>query len=380
MHGRSSARRRPLRVLFWSGTFWPQIGGVEVLAASLLPALRDRGFEYVVVAPQSAPELPLESEYKGIRVVRFPFWKAYNDIDEVMQIRQRIADLRRSFAPHLIHKNAVGLGDFFYLVTANAHPAPLLVTLHGEWPPQTDPFTGRLLRSADWVVGCSAAILDKGRRLAPEIEPRSSIIYNGVEVPTLLPAPLPTVAPQLLCLGRLHEDKGFDLALEAFGSIVRRFPDAQLVIAGDGPARAELEKRISELNLEKTVDLMGWVAPEQVPALVNASSVVLMPSRHESFPLVALEAALMARPVVGTNVGGLPELVVHGETGLLVEAEDSQALVEAVAWLLDHPQEAAKMGQAARRRTQEVFGWERCVDAYDALYRRIIAGALHASS
>jgi glycogen(starch) synthase len=375
MQGKSSVQQRPLRVLFWSGTFWPRIGGVEVQAASLLPALRNRGFEYIVVTPQWALEHPLESEYKGIQVFRFPFWKAYNDIDQVMQIRQQIAELKRSFAPHLIHKNIVGLDDFFYLVTANDHPAPLLVTLHGEWLAQTDPFTGRLLRGADWVVGCSAAILEKGRRLAREIEPRSSIIHNGVDVPSLLPTPLPTAAPQLLCLGRLHDDKGFDLVLEAFGSLIRRFPEARLVVAGDGPARAELERRVSELDLEAVVDLIGWVVPERVPALINATTVVLIPSRHESFGLVALEAALMARPVVGTRVGGLPEVVVHEQTGLLVEPEDSQALAEAAAWLLDHPQRAAQMGQVARERAQELFGWERCADAYEALYRRLIAGA-----
>jgi glycogen(starch) synthase len=380
MRERSSVQQRPLRVLFWTGTFWPHIGGVEVLAASLLPAMRDRGFEFVVVAPQSTPELPVESDYKGIRVVRIAFWKAYNDIDAVMHIRQQIADLKRSFTPHLIHKNTVGLGDFFYLVTADVQPAPLLVTLHGEWPAQTDPFTARLLRSADWVVGCSAAILEKGRTLAPEIEPRSSIIHNGLDAPSQAPDPLPTAEPRLLCLGRLHEDKGFDLALEAFSSIVGRFPEARLVVAGDGPAKAELERRVSELNLEGAVDLIGWVTPEQVPTLMNATTVVLIPSRHESFGLVALEAALMARPVVGMRVGGLPEVVVHGQTGLLVEPEDSQALAEAVTFLFDHPQRAAQMGEAARQRAREVFSWEQCVDGYEALYRRLMAGAFHAHS
>ena len=96
-----------------------------------------------------------------------------------------------------------------------------------------------------------------------------------------------------------------------------------------------------------------------------------MPSQNEGLPLVALEAALMARPVVATHVGGLPEVVVHQETGLLVENGDTGGLTEAVAHLLDHPETAIQMGQVARRRAQEFFSFERCVDAYDALYRKL---------
>jgi glycosyltransferase involved in cell wall biosynthesis len=81
----------------------------------------------------------------------------------------------------------------------------------------------------------------------------------------------------------------------------------------------------------------------------------------------------MARPVVGTGVGGLPEVVVHEKTGLLVPREDSDALAEAVAFLLDHPQTAADMGEAGRRRVARKFCWERYVDAYDALYQKMIS-------
>ena len=81
----------------------------------------------------------------------------------------------------------------------------------------------------------------------------------------------------------------------------------------------------------------------------------------------------MARPVVATRVGGLPEVIVNEETGLLVENEDSNALAEAVGFILDHPESAARMGQAARSRAQELFRWERYVNAYDALYQRLLA-------
>ncbi|MGB7951013.1 MAG: glycosyltransferase family 4 protein, partial [Candidatus Binatia bacterium] len=307
-----------MRVLFWSGTFWPHIGGVEVLATKLLPALQERGYELVVVTSRQNSEQPVEEEYKGIPVYRFAFHGNHSRADQVaegmMVVKRQVAQLKRTFAPGLVHINAGGLSEFFHLITADAYPAPLLATLHGEWPVGNDAVAKRILGVAKWVVGCSAAILDKGRQLVPEITARSSIIYNGLEPPSLLPGPLPTDIPRLLCLGRLSPEKGFDVAVTAFASLVNRFPNARLVIVGEGPERTKLECQIRKLGLTHRVELAGEVAPEEVPGLLNTVTMVLVPSRQESFGLVALEAALMARPVVATRVGGLPEVVLHEQT------------------------------------------------------------------
>jgi glycosyltransferase involved in cell wall biosynthesis len=104
---------------------------------------------------------------------------------------------------------------------------------------------------------------------------------------------------------------------------------------------------------------------------VNTVSVVAVPSRwDEPFGLVALEAALMARPVVAARVGGLPEVVEDGRTGLLVEREDAHALAEALVCLLRDPAAADRMGVVARARASALFGWDRCVNEYERLYER----------
>ena len=369
-----------MRILFWSEMFWPYIGGVEVLAAKLLPALRERGYEFVVVTRRDSLDLLEEERFKGIPVYRFPFWTAFmdNSLNRVMAVRQQVAKLKRTFAPHLIHVNSFGPSVLFHLDTARAHSAPLLVTLHGDRYKQdtrSDTLLEKTLRSADWVTGCSAAVVEYGRQLVPDFTPHSSLIYNGLETPPLRPESLPPNPPQLLCLGRLVPEKGFDLALTALASLIERFPHIRLVIAGDGPGRTGLEQQAAKLGLTHVVDFVGWVAPDKVPALINTATVVVMPSWREGLPLVALEAALMARPVVATRVGGLLEVVVHQQTGLLVEQEDSHGLAEAIASLLDHPETATEMGQAARQRAQKVFSWKQCVDAYDALYQKLITEA-----
>jgi glycogen synthase len=365
-----------MRVMFWAGTFWPAIGGVEVLAAKLLPALRDRGYEYVVVTPKNDPDLPDEDSYEGIPVHRLLFFNNLNHsgIDHVVSVREKVMKLKRSFAPDLIHINSAGLSDFFHLTTANAHPSALLVSLHGEFPDTSRTIIVHTLRAADWVVGCSSDILERARQLEPDIRPRSSVIYNALEVPALLPTALPAPNFRLLCLGRLVPDKGFDLALQAFSLVIPHFPHTRLIIAGDGPERLKLTQQAAALRVRDFVDFVGRIPPYAVPRLLNSATAVVMPSRYESFGLVALEAALMARPVVATRVGGLPEVVLDGQTGLLADNEDFRALAAEIISLLQDPDLATQMGQTARCRALENFSWGHCVNAYDALYRRLIEG------
>lgn len=376
-----------MRILFWVPRFWPYIGGVEVFGMKLLPALRERGFEFIVLTSQNHRDLPSEAYFKGIPIHRVSFLEALTnrDLDQLMEVRRRVATLKRTFAPDLVHLQltpATLLG-FFHLHTADAYPAPLLATLHGSLanhPTGQDTLLGRILRSADWITANSAATLDETRQLVPEIIPHSSLIYNGLDIPALPPEPLPTRPPRLLCLGRLDIEKGFDLALAALGLLRDRFPQARVIIAGGGPAQPDLEQQAADMGLADRITFAGCLPSDTVPALMNAATIVVMPSRREGFGLVALEAALMARPVVATRVGGLPEVVVHGQTGLLVEQEDSKALAEAIAFLLALPDAAAQMGQAGRRRAREVFSLERCADAYATLYRKLAKEVAHVDS
>jgi glycogen(starch) synthase len=199
-------------------------------------------------------------------------------------------------------------------------------------------------------------------------------------MPAQDPPPISFDPPRILCLGRLVPEKGFDLALAAFSVICHRFPGARLVLAGDGREWDNLKQRATELGLALSVEFVGGVPPDKVTDLIAEATLVLIPSRLEGFGLVALEAGSMARPVVATRVGGLPEVIVHEETGLLTESENSEALAGAIELLLEQPEKAERMGRAARERAQREFGWERYVDVYDGLYRKLIMDAREGAS
>jgi len=371
-----------MRGLFSSELFWPHIGGAEIFATKLLPALQTRGHELMVVTRQDSETLLAEDSYQGIPVLRFPFWSAIagRNVERVAEIRQQLVKLKKSYRPDLVHIHGMGAHVLFHQETTASRPTPLLVTLTNVFEGQVGAagIVSRVLRLSSWLTCKAGAVLDQARQLVPEIIGRSSVIHNGLELSPLLPEPLPNKAPRILCLGRLAPQKGFDLALTAFASISKRFPHIRLVIAGDGPGRKSLEQQAARLGLVSAIDFLGWVTPDRVPALINTASMVVMPSRWEGLPSVALQAASMARPLVATRVGGLPEIVEHQRTGLLVEPEDPGSLAKAMTFLLEHPETAGKLGAAGRSRVREVFSWGSCVDAYDALYRQLAGTNIHA--
>jgi len=364
-----------MRLVFLNEAFWPAIGGIEVLSRKALVALQSRGYETTVITSFAGDDLPERDEVDGIQVYRLPFRRALGgrDLEAIVRCRNELSRLKGHLRPDVIQLNFSGPSGYFLLAAESAVDPPFVMavrhSLDGDISGET--IVGRLLRSADWVTGNSVATLEGARRVAPDIESRSSVILNAMEAPPVGPRPLSFDPPELLCLGRIVYEKGFHVAVEAFQRIHRRFPRARLTIAGDGPERGALHEQVSRLGLERAVRFTGWIRPERVPAVIGEASIVLVPSREESFGLVALEAGLMGRPVVASRVGGLPEVVSHLETGLTVPADDADAMAEAAIRLLDDPQLAGRLGGAARIRGLNTFAFERYVDQYDALYRRL---------
>jgi glycogen(starch) synthase len=363
-----------VRILAWQECFGT-IGGVEIVAERLLAALRRRGHDLLVIAQQEVFNTPRARTPDGIPVHTFPFRGALEnaDIDALFELRREIGELKQRFAPDLVHLLSFGPGALFHLETARTHPCPTLVSLHSSFNLSAGAETTllrRTLGAADWVTACSAFLLGETRRVAPEIAGRCSVVFNARETPPLAPAPFPTPS-HLVCLGHLRPTKGYDVAIDAFASLADRYPTLRMTIAGDGEARSDLQGRIQALKLGERIEIVAALEPELVPELLNRATIAVVPSRNETFGLVALEAAIMARPVVASRVGGLPEVVADRKTGLLVEPDDGSGLAGAISSLLDDAELAVRLGRAGRRRALDVFDFERHVDAYENLFRQL---------
>lgn len=170
-------------------------------------------------------------------------------------------------------------------------------------------------------------------------------------------------------LARLTEQKGHATLLEAFERIVRDGVEAELRIVGDGPLRDSLEGRVEELELNERVRFEGY--REDVPDVLAEFDVFVHPSRWEGFGLVFLEAMAAKLPVVATNVSAIPEIVVVGETGLLVEPDRPDQLATAMQKLTANGERRRSFGKAGYRRLLNEFSVPAMIDAHDRLYREI---------
>ncbi|MCX6093842.1 MAG: glycosyltransferase family 4 protein [Candidatus Bipolaricaulota bacterium] len=362
-----------MRILFWSAAFWPGIGGVQSVGGRLVRSLSDRGHTIHVVAEQTSARIPLQETHEGVAITRLPLtWRERQGLDAVADVVRTVREVKTGFQPDLVHIHGTSDSDFFHHATASAHRAPLLVTLHGLWPRERQALVRRTLEAADWVVGCSQAVLDEGRRLVPAIATRSCVLYAGTMPPVTPSRPLPFDPPRLLFLGRLSPEKGADLALEAFAHVAERVPALELLVAGDGGERGPLERRAAELGLSEKIRFLGWVDPKNVSGLLNRVTLVLVPSRQEAFGQAALEAATVGRPVVASAVGGLPEIVRHRETGLLLDSRSAQTWADEIVRLLECPEAVADMGRRAQADARTRFDWTATVDATEALYVRMV--------
>ncbi|HPF36174.1 MAG TPA: glycosyltransferase [Candidatus Krumholzibacteria bacterium] len=206
------------------------------------------------------------------------------------------------------------------------------------------------------------------------------VIPNGVEAAALRAAAdadrvrpaldLRPGAPVIAMIGEVGWRKDQATLLEA---LARLAPDRDFtaLIAGEGPDRAALERRTAELGLTDRVRWLGFRT--DAADLMAASDLLALPTREEGFPNTLLEAMALGLPVVSTPVDGIPELVLHGETGLLVPPQDPAALAAALAALLDDPSRRRVLGEAGRRRAETEFDQTRIMDRVDALIRETLA-------
>jgi glycogen synthase len=367
------------RVLFWSDLFWPYIGGNEIMSARLLPALRRKGHDFLVVTSHRSLDLPDRADHGGTSIHRFPFRSALTSrsADAIAALRSQMATFVERMAPDIVHLSCVGPSAYFAPLSGRRGAAvPLVAHLHGQVLPSQAATHGSILRRvlerADWIVSVSAAVLEQVTEVFPEVRTRSSVITNGMDVPHTQPSSLPFDPPCILSLGRLIPEKGFDVALRVFRHVADHFPAARFLIGGDGPERSRLEEQARALSLGDCLEFLGLVPPDDVASVMNRATLVLMPSRRDSLPLVAIEAASMGRPTVAARTSGLPEVVAEGETGLLAPPDDAEALARAVLTLLEQPDLARRMGIASRRRARDLFSLEQCANSFDALYRRLL--------
>jgi len=324
----------------------------------------DRGWEVHVVSFRPA-------EIEGASVHYVSGCERLGKLRYLLRI-PRVRRLVRDLRPDLLH--ALHLTSYGFLAVL-CDVRPTLVSVWGTdvlEAPRLSPFhyliTRYALRRADHITATGLRLAEAAARYAPAGKPVTVAPY-GVDLREFRPRPREERSEVAVgAVARLSKEKGLHYLLEAFAVVAGRHPQARLVLAGEGPERQRLERLAARLGLGRRVRFLGEVPHEQVPEVLQQLDIFAMPSTYEGFGVAALEAEAMEVPVVASRIHGIPDVVLDGETGLLVPPRDRQALAAALDRLATDADLRHRLGQAGRAFVAEHYSWEENTAQMEALY------------
>lgn len=352
------------------------VAGAETHLLMLLPALAARGIDVRLIVLED-PGHTVDGfcdalSSRGIAVERM---RAPRRVDP--RLARDLTRRVRALAPDVLHTHLVH-ADLYGLLVAWRPGIAAISSRHDNNPFRRRPVVRWLnrqaVRRADRVIAISRAVAEFVVTVEGADPSRVAVVPYGLDPQDVAAPPGSDLAGRRAVIGfvgRLEEQKGVDVLLDAVARLRSRHAPARLRIVGDGSLRRRLEDRAARLGLGAAVEFAGWI-PNAAATMAHCD-VVAVPSRWEGFGLVALEAMAAGKPVVASGVDGLREIVVHGETGLLVPPGNIGALAAALEEVLIDPGRAARFGAAGRRRLLAEFTVGRMVDATLEVYREALA-------
>ncbi len=362
------------------------VAGAERHLLTLVPGLRARGIDAEILLLVE-PQLPLDSFIEQAAACGVTVQREIIRRDLDLRLIPRLRAIYAQEKPDVVHTHLLH-ADLFGIPAARLAGVPVIVSTRHNDNVFRRRLPVRLTNQTLWrMVSGGIAISDAIHRFCIDVEhaPAENVrtIYYGLDAPTddatrqarraAFRAEL-DVAPETPVIGmvcRLIEQKGIRYAIEAFAKVAPRFPDALLVIAGDGPLRNALAAQARTLGVSERVHFLGW--REDALTVFAGLDLLLMPSLWEGFGLVMLEAMSQRVPILGSAVSAIPEVVADGVTGRLVPPRDADALADALGQLIADAPLRRHMGLLGEERLEEAFSADRMIDDTAALYRQLLS-------
>ncbi|HJQ02210.1 MAG TPA: glycosyltransferase family 4 protein [Jatrophihabitans sp.] len=392
-----------MRVLIVSWEFPPLlVGGLGRHVGELVPELVKLGHDVRVLTRGRGPQPSIE-QVAGCTVHRAAAdgldidlgsesVLAWSQAFEHSLVRAGLA-LLADWQPEVIHAH-----DWLVAQTAvtlhQLSGAPVVVTMHATehgrrqgW--LAEPLARAIHSVERWLCGqagrvivCSQFMADEARQLYGLPAAKVEVIGNAVREPRAGAGAQPADRspgcggrPLIAFAGRLVHEKGVQELIKALPLLHKRFPEVRAVIAGAGGQLAEQRDRAERYGVAELISWPGFLDRDALHRLMTAADVVVVPSVYEPFGMVALEAQLAGTPVAVADTGGLVELVQHGVTGVRFATQNPSALADAVAFLVDNPELAARMARTAQQRARSDFSWPEVARRTAAVYQAALAQA-----
>jgi glycosyltransferase involved in cell wall biosynthesis len=361
------------------------IAGAEQHLLTLLPGLRARGVDarFLALVPPDNPaaDFTAAAEARGVPLEKLVI-RHHADFTLYGQLLSKI----REFNPEVVHTH-LQHGDLYGIPAARWAGVPVVISSRHNDDDRRQRRALRWLNRWLWgQVSAGIAISESVRQFSIAVEgapaDRLVTIHYGIEAGAQKRDPKTAqqrvreslgLGPDARIAGmvcRLIPLKGVQVAIDALAILRERLPTAHLVVAGDGPLKSALVRQAESAGLHGRVHFLGW--RQDIPDVMAAFDLLVVASEREGFGLVMLEAMAQALPVIGTAVSAIPEVIVPGETGLLIPPNDSPALASALEHLLADRPLRQHMGLMGQDRLESDFSAARMVDATAALYNRLL--------
>jgi glycosyltransferase involved in cell wall biosynthesis len=295
--------------------------------------------------------------------------------------------LVKKIQPDVIHSHFLADTGLAAIIVGNTLKIPVITSLLGKdiFDP-IDPVPKKWHKNLVWLMKKSSKVVScsndqKARAYAMGVSSEIDIIPHGVDIQRFTPQisneidfknKLGIQGPIILSVQRLHSRKGLNYLIDAVPSVLKKIPSAQFIIVGKGPEKTNIENKIENLGIENNVKLVGFVIDSELPMYYAYCNLFVLHSIYEAFGIVLLEAMASEKPVISTTVGGIPEVVQHGKSGILVPPKNATALATAIIKLLSDSKSAEEMGQYGRKLTEIEFNWDIIAKKYLEMYVDLI--------
>ena len=335
-------------------------------------------------------EIPAQSVWDGIKVwypryLTFPKGWFFASSGRRMHhgIKDVVAKIYQEFPFDLIHAHVALPDGYAGALLAREYKKPLVITIHGQDLQHTVFRSLKCRQAVQEAIHAADRVIVVSRKLKQALEESfpniagATVINNGVD-PEKIFRSLDNFPKRwqgkilILSVSNLIPTKGIDLNLQAISRLVGQYPDLLYVIVGDGELKGELKVLVKKLRLENFVEFVGRQPHRKVMKYMATCDIFSLPSWREGFGVVYLEAMAHGKPVIGCQGEGIEDVIEHGKTGLLVKPRDVDSLVEALDFLLSHPEEARAMGERARKLVLENYTWEKNAEKTIAIYKEVL--------
>jgi glycosyltransferase involved in cell wall biosynthesis len=386
---------KPLRLVMITRRFWPLVGGAEVVMANLAAEFRRQGARPRIVTARWERRWPRELSHRDVPVVRLPqpavrFLGTLRYMSALRgYLREHRDQIDAVYVSMLKHDAYAALGvlrDGPIPVVLRAEGAGPTGDVHWQKTANFGTAIRRRCQTAAAVVACSGAIRDELLEAGYPAD-RVHYIPNGVAVPpTRTPKrrlgarkalgevhsdlQLDAPAPLVIYTGRLHQAKGLEDLVAAWGMVSPSHPTARLWLVGEGPQREQLQEIVQARGLSPSVRLPG--AFDSVEEMLDAADAFVLPSYIEGLSLSLLEAMAAGLPVIASDIPAYRAVVEDKISGLLIAPRDPAALAAALRRILEHHDLAHQLGAAARARVTAEFSLERTAQRHRELFERLI--------